>query len=92
RALHDQIRELVVHLVDTRVATGDLVRMIAHLNDRLQIRLIALLRRERFSDLSDRFAFLVLGSEGRREQTLATDQDNAIVYEDDVSGAELRRI
>lgn len=27
------------------------------------------------------FAFLALGSEGRREQTLATDQDNAIIYE-----------
>ncbi len=26
------------------------------------------------------FVFLVLGSDGRREQTLATDQDNAIVY------------
>ncbi|MFP4579168.1 MAG: DUF294 nucleotidyltransferase-like domain-containing protein [Candidatus Sumerlaeia bacterium] len=29
-----------------------------------------------------RFAFLALGSEGREEQTLVTDQDNAIVYED----------
>lgn len=29
-----------------------------------------------------RFAFMVLGSEGRQEQTLVTDQDNAIVYED----------
>lgn len=28
------------------------------------------------------FAFLGLGSEGRGEQTLATDQDNAIIYED----------
>ena len=28
------------------------------------------------------FAFLIFGSEGRREQTLKTDQDNAIVYED----------
>lgn len=28
------------------------------------------------------FAFLLFGSEGRREQTLKTDQDNAIVYED----------
>mgnify|MGYP001228425214 CR=1 FL=1 len=26
------------------------------------------------------FAFLTLGSEGRREQTLATDQDNAIIF------------
>jgi CBS domain-containing protein len=28
------------------------------------------------------FVFLTLGSEGRREQTLVTDQDNAIVYAD----------
>lgn len=28
------------------------------------------------------FAFIVLGSEGRKEQTLATDQDNAIIYQD----------
>lgn len=29
-----------------------------------------------------RFVFMVLGSEGRQEQTLKTDQDNAIIYED----------
>jgi len=29
-----------------------------------------------------KFAFIVLGSEGRKEQTLKTDQDNAIIYED----------
>lgn len=29
-----------------------------------------------------RFAFIVMGSEGRNEQTLKTDQDNAIIYED----------
>jgi PAS domain S-box-containing protein len=28
------------------------------------------------------FAFIALGSEGRMEQTLATDQDNAIIYQD----------
>jgi len=28
------------------------------------------------------FAFMILGSEGRREQTLKTDQDNAIIYKD----------
>jgi len=28
------------------------------------------------------FVFFVLGSEGRKEQTLKTDQDNAIIYED----------
>jgi CBS domain-containing protein len=29
-----------------------------------------------------KFVFMVLGSEGRAEQTLQTDQDNAIIYED----------
>ncbi len=29
-----------------------------------------------------KFVFMALGSEGRREQTLKTDQDNAIIYED----------
>ncbi|TGD79477.1 DUF294 nucleotidyltransferase-like domain-containing protein [Hymenobacter wooponensis] len=29
-----------------------------------------------------KFVFMVLGSEGRKEQTLVTDQDNAIIYED----------
>lgn len=29
-----------------------------------------------------KFVFMVLGSEGRKEQTFRTDQDNAIIYED----------
>ena len=29
-----------------------------------------------------KFVFMVMGSEGRKEQTLKTDQDNAIIYED----------
>ena len=28
------------------------------------------------------FAFMIMGSEGRKEQTLKTDQDNAIIFED----------
>jgi len=34
------------------------------------------------------FSFIVFGSEGREEQTLHTDQDNAIIYEDVDSGRE----
>ncbi len=34
------------------------------------------------------YAFLALGSAGRGEQTLATDQDNALVYADPAPGAE----
>jgi CBS domain-containing protein len=34
------------------------------------------------------FSWLVAGSEGRREQTLKTDQDNGLVYQDPPPGAE----
>lgn len=39
------------------------------------------------------FSFIIMGSEGRNEQTLKTDQDNAIIYEDidDPEGAELAK-
>jgi CBS domain-containing protein len=34
-----------------------------------------------------RFAFMIMGSEGRHEQTLKTDQDNAIVYDEPAAEA-----
>jgi len=90
--LHARVQGLVGHLLGTGVRTRDLVRLIAHLNDRIVLRLIAVLRAGPFADLSERFAFVVLGSEGRREQTLTTDQDNAIVYADDLGPAEVERL
>lgn len=92
RELHAKVQSLTVHLVGTGVAVSDLVRMIAHLNDRILLRLIALLTAERFADLPKGFAFVVLGSEGRQEQTLTTDQDNAIIYSDDLSVVEVEKI
>ena len=35
------------------------------------------------------FAFIAMGSQGRQEQTLLTDQDNAIIYEQSDASAEL---
>ncbi len=37
------------------------------------------------------FAFIIMGSEGRNEQTLKTDQDNAIIYQDLDDPAEAER-
>jgi CBS domain-containing protein len=63
--------------------------MIANLNDQVLIRLIDLLRQDRYPDLTDDFAFVVMGSEGRGEQTLLTDQDNAIIYADELGAGEI---
>ncbi len=92
KRLHVQVQSLVEHLIGTGVRTPELVRLISHLNDRILIRLIELLRSDRHPDLPDKFAFIVLGSEGRQEQTLTTDQDNAIIYSDDLTADEVARI
>jgi CBS domain-containing protein len=92
QALHGRVQGLVVHLVGTGVSPRDLSRLIAHLNDRILLRLILLLRTGRFAELPPGFAFVVLGSEGRREQTLTTDQDNAIIHADDLTADELEVI
>jgi len=90
--LHKRVQGLVEHLVGTGVKINDLVRLIAHLNDRILIRLATLVRSQQFPDLTDRFALLVLGSEGRGEQTLTTDQDNALVYDDGLPEQQIREL
>ncbi|RMF61446.1 MAG: cyclic nucleotide-binding/CBS domain-containing protein [Calditrichaeota bacterium] len=69
----------------------DMVRMGAradHLNRLITTVSDAILKKliqfalERLGEPPVRFVFLTLGSEGRKEQTLKTDQDNAILYED----------
>ena len=92
KAVYSRIQSLVLHLSGSGTRTRDVVRMIAHLNDQILLRLITLLREERFADLPERFAVVVLGSEGRGEQTLLTDQDNAIVYGDELGADEIRQI
>lgn len=92
RELHQEVQRLVSHLIGTGVPIREMVRLIAHLNDQILIRLIEILRSGPFQGMTDRFAFLVLGSEGRGEQTLTTDQDNALVYADDLTPAEIQQL
>ncbi|MDX2479259.1 MAG: putative nucleotidyltransferase substrate binding domain-containing protein [Desulfuromusa sp.] len=86
KKIHHESEQLVVFLSRNGVRTHDLVKMISLLNDQIASQLIGLLKQEgRFTDMGKKSAFLVLGSEGRREQTLKTDQDNAMIIADDAS-------
>lgn len=69
--------------------TKSLVQLISHLNDAFTLRIIALLDSVEGIRLPEGAAYLALGSEGRGEQTLRTDQDSAIVYDDDLDPARL---
>lgn len=61
-------------------------RVVSELNDHVVRRVLALAEAALHAEDAARppvpFCWLALGSEGRREQTLRTDQDNALVYAD----------
>lgn len=63
-------------------AVEQISRFIADLNDALLERLVQLAQ-DQLGPAPCPFTFLVLGSEGRAEQTLTVDQDNAILFADD---------
>ena len=91
-ALHRRVQDLTVRLMDVGVPVREVVKLVARLNDLVLIRLIDLLRAEKYPDLPNGFAFVVMGSEGRGEQTLSTDQDNAVIWNDTLSGEQVQQI
>ena len=95
----DELRELGVKMLGiVRFATHEhadiksIVQLISRFNDAINLRLIALLESTEGIHLPEGAAYLVLGSEGRGEQTLRTDQDSAIVYVDDLPPEKLRDV
>jgi CBS domain-containing protein len=95
----DQLRAFGLRLPDiVRVAISsgsdikNVVQFISLCNDAVTLRLIALLDSREHIRLPTGATLLVLGSEGRGEQTLRTDQDNAIVYDDTLPRAERQEV
>lgn len=72
---------IVNALIESGDKTHNITRIISSVADAFVNRVIGLV----IEDLGKppcKFAFMVMGSEGRMEQTLSTDQDNAIVFEE----------
>lgn len=88
KAQQQMLEELVAILARTQTPIEELVAVIAFLNDALARRVVELTAKEGGLAL-ERFAFVVLGSQGRGEQTLATDQDNALILADDLTAEEV---
>lgn len=77
--LAGDIREMTRTLLAQGVDADHLVRILASLNDRLCRRVIQVeLAGEAIAPHS--FCWIAMGSEGRQERTLASDQDNGIIF------------
>jgi len=77
----EQLLILIKSLIEYDTNIHSITNFITMISDSITKRIIELAIKE-IGEPPVRFAFITMGSEGREEQTLATDQDNAIVYED----------
>lgn len=85
------MRRLEGNMLAQGVGTENLTQLVATLNDKLTCRAIEL--QSAWHDLSGiDWCRIALGSEGRREQTFATDQDNGIIFRDERPAAEVREL
>jgi CBS domain-containing protein len=82
----EEIATLVHTLFDSGLAAIRISQIVSSLNDALVKRLVALAA-DKLGPVPTPFAWIVFGSEGRLEQTLLTDQDNALIFQDDSDSA-----
>jgi CBS domain-containing protein len=81
RQAHEQAQGSIPRLLDQGVRAGQLGRLLADINDRLVRGVLQWVEAE-MGPPPRPYCWLLLGSEGRREQTFKTDQDNALIYAD----------
>ncbi|MBU4262780.1 MAG: cyclic nucleotide-binding domain-containing protein [Proteobacteria bacterium] len=71
---------VVRSLIEEGAKANNITRMITILNDQILDRLLTLMI-EKMGAPPVKFCWMLMGSEGRREQTFRTDQDNALIFE-----------
>ena len=79
--IRKQIPRMIQSLINTGAKAQNITRFLTTISDAILQKIVGIA----FDEMGPppaRFVFMVLGSEGRKEQTLKTDQDNAIVFED----------
>lgn len=80
-SLHSHLPGLITSLLENGARVEHLNRIITAVSDAILEKIMEMSLEETGAPPVP-FAFMLLGSEGRREQTLKTDQDNAIVFQD----------
>ena len=87
------VRRVAVALHNAEAGAALVTRVLSRLNDAIAARVLTLLAL-RFRLPPARWCWLGLGSEGRLEQTLTSDQDNGLVFSasDDVEARQLREL
>lgn len=81
-----RISDLLPLLLREGAKASHITRVVAEINDRVIAKIIELAH-EKLGPAPVPYCWVVLGSEGRREQTFKTDQDNALIFAGEIEGA-----
>lgn len=82
-----KINNIVGLLLNEGAKASNITRIITEINDRL-VRKIIHFAEQQFGEPPVPYCWITFGSEGRKEQTFKTDQDNALIYADPASAEE----
>jgi CBS domain-containing protein len=82
-----KINMIIGLLLRQGASASNITKIIAELNDRL-VRKILEIAERKFGHPPVPYCWIAYGSEGRKEQTFKTDQDNAIIYSEESEDAE----
>ena len=76
-----RIPRLIQNMLNSGAKARTITRLISSISDAILEKLVGFALDE-LGPAPAEFVFMIVGSEGRNEQTLKTDQDNAIIYAD----------
>jgi CBS domain-containing protein len=82
-----KIDKIITLLIREGAKASHITRIMTEINDRL-LKKVLEITEAKLGPPPLGYCWVVFGSEGRKEQTFRTDQDNAIIYEDPKDGSE----
>ncbi len=80
-SLSNRIGNIIDILIKDGAKAENITKVVTEINDRI-VKKILSLAEKRFGSPPLPYCWIVFGSEGRKEQTFRTDQDNALIYAD----------
>jgi CBS domain-containing protein len=86
-----KINSIVGLLLKEGAKASNITKIITEINDRL-VRKVLEFAERKLGKPPVSYCWIVFGSEGRKEQTFKTDQDNALIYADPASDAEAEKV
>lgn len=76
-----KINSVIDILIKQGAKASNITQIITEINDRI-VKKVLQFAEKRFGTPPLKYCWIAFGSEGRREQTFKTDQDNGLIYED----------